>query len=291
MRDCGPDRTGRIVVDPVTGRGRSLMDRRQRVREEFIEARRKELTRPRCANCVYSMRPTGHWFRLILAHWPGLLACFNHPDDPGRMMEVCYLDVCRNFRGKQRPAIRLDAPEPPAPGVRCIPLTKGKHALVDAEDFEKLAEHKWMALFSCGNWYAWRSAKGKCILMHREIMNASKDRIVDHKDGNGLNNCKANLRLCNYGQNNANRKPCGKSSQYKCVSWDKQRKKWKATTIRNGNTTVIGRYDDERQAARVADYGNIELHGEFAYLNFPNEWTKERRQQVHEKAQATRGRR
>ena len=65
--------------------------------------------------------------------------------------------------------------------------------------------------------------------MHRQILNAPKGMVVDHKDGNGLNNRKSNLRLCTPAQNVRNRRPAlGSSSKYKGVSRDKSRRKWLA---------------------------------------------------------------
>lgn len=232
---------------------------------------------PRCHRCVYAGRlddrPTG------------LLICANTIEAPGRLREVSPAGLCRRFRARREPPLRLPPPAPPDDTVRYIALTKGRFALVDAGDYDRLMQHKWMALFTCGNWYAWRSEKGKCILMHREIMNPPRGMVVDHINRNGLDNRRENQRVCTYAQNNCNRRPAGKSSPYKGVSWDRTRKKWKATAWHNGESVPIGRYDDERDAARAADFKNVQLHGEYAYLNFPDEWPKERRQQVHANAQ------
>ncbi len=107
--------------------------------------------------------------------------------------------------------------------------------------------------------------------MHRQIMNPPKGMVVDHKNRNGLDNTRDNLRIGTYNQNNCNRRPRGKTSQYKGVSYDKRRNKWKATAWKDGRSFTIGRYDDEIEAARAADRKNYEFNGEFAYLNFPEE--------------------
>ncbi len=83
-----------------------------------------------------------------------------------------------------------------------------------------------------------------------------------------------NLRIGTYEQNNCNRRPRGKTSQYKCVSYDKRRNKSKATAWKDGRSFTIGRYDHEIEAAHAADRKNYELNGEFAYLNFPEEIEK-----------------
>lgn len=90
--------------------------------------------------------------------------------------------------------------------MKLIPLTQGKFALVDDDDFEYLNQFKWLAHLFGKNYYADSGSKG---LMHRFIMKAEKADIIDHKDRNSLNNQKTNLRKCTRSQNNANRKSAG----------------------------------------------------------------------------------
>jgi len=263
---------------------------REKTQADRLEAERLQACQRCCQNCAFAMRPKTQWFRILLADFPGLWACFNHPNAPGEMTETARLSVCRNFRYRHQPSLRLDAPAPPGPGVRVIPLTRGKHAYVDAEDYDRLMKHKWTALYTGGKWYATRNDHGKCILMHREIMKAPKGKVVDHIDGNGLNNCKSNLRICTQGQNLCNSRPRGKTSVFKGVFYDKERGKYKAFVWENGATAVIGRYDDPIEAAKARDYRAVQLQGEYAYLNFPTEWPKERVQEVYAQARALRDR-
>jgi len=95
-------------------------------------------------------------------------------------------------------------------------------------------------LYTCGKWYAGRNDHGKCILMHREIMHARKGKVVDHIDGNGLNNCKANLRLCNYSQKHL-RRPRGAVFRFKCVYRDEKRNLWRSTPAYQGRSVFNGR--------------------------------------------------
>src|SRR3990167_622 len=99
--------------------------------------------------------------------------------------------------------------------MRLIPLTQGKFALVDDEDFEFINQFRWSAEKNRGKktWYARtnsKTAKGKretCLRMHRLILKLEKGdkKIVDHRDGNGLNNQRTNLRLASTFQSMANR--------------------------------------------------------------------------------------
>jgi hypothetical protein len=273
---------------PTTTQAPRVPPGREKARADFLEAQRLEASKRCCKNCAYAMRPKSKWFRILLAGFPGLLACLNHPDSPGEMTETSHLGVCRNFRQRRRPPVRLDAPEPPNERVKYISLTRGKQALVDAEDYDRLMKHKWTASSSGPKCYAQRNEKGHSIMMHREIMHAPKGMVVDHIDGNGLNNCKSNLRICTQGQNNYNNRPRGGTSGFKGVSYDKERGKYKAYVWENGRTVVLGRYAGQIEAAQVRDLRAVQLNGEYAYLNFPAEWPKERVKKVHEKAQAER---
>lgn len=146
---------------------------------------------------------------------------------------------------------------------KLIPLTQGKYAMVDNEDFDKLKDINWC--------YNNRYAKNNKIgLMHRYIINTPIDSFTDHINQNGLDNRKSNLRLCNQSQNMANVKPIkNKSSKYKGVYWNKKEHKW-YVQIKNkkfGNI-FLGVFDNEEEAGRAYDLKAIEIHGEFAVLNF-----------------------
>lgn len=176
-----------------------------------------------------------------------------------------------NFRPRTAPALRLEPPELPNDKVRFIPLTQGRFALVDADDYEWLSQYRWQATFNGTKWYACTSRKGKTIWMHRLIMNAPRGKVVDHYDGNGLHNRRASLRICTRQQNAYNSRHRGGTSQFKGVHFEKATGKWRATIVFKGEHFNLGLYDDEVDAARAYDRKAIELFGEFAYLNFPHE--------------------
>ncbi len=146
---------------------------------------------------------------------------------------------------------------------RKIPLTQGKFALVDPEDYAALAHHKWCAARQGNSFYAVRSEGGRQLRMHRVIMNAPADRVVDHIDHQGLNNTKRNLRPCNKAQNAHDQRPQqGRSSKFKGVCWNKREQKWYSRIQYNGRPRSLGLFANERDAARA-------LHGEYAFLNLP----------------------
>lgn len=147
--------------------------------------------------------------------------------------------------------------------AKCIPLTQGKAALVDDEDFDKLNQYKWCF----DGQYAQRKVGNKTIRMHRVILDSPQ---VDHIDGDGLNNQRSNLRVCTHTQNQMNRaKHKIMSSKYKGVSWNKPTEKWRARIETNQGSLYLGLFEVEEEAARAYDEAAKENFGEFARLNFP----------------------
>lgn len=153
--------------------------------------------------------------------------------------------------------------------TREIPLIGGRSTVVDVEDYKYLKLFRWKLIANGSKAYAYANipAIGKDRAMHRIIMDAPPGILVDHKDGDGLNNRKKNLRLCTHAQNMMNRKGTGKTSKYKGVSWDKQDKKWLAAIKKDGQKIVLGRFDEEDEAAIAYNEAAKDLHGEFGWLN------------------------
>ena len=158
--------------------------------------------------------------------------------------------------------------------MKKIPLTQGKFAIVDDEDYERLSKHKWYAQKTKNTWYAVRTIgdgkEQKTILMHREILNIPKGFGTDHINHNGVDNKKGNIRRCNQSQNLQNKRKTKGTSRYKGVSWYGRHKKWYVQIVHNGQWHGLGYYDNEILAAKAYDRRAKELFGEFACLNFGN---------------------
>lgn len=150
-----------------------------------------------------------------------------------------------------------------------IALTQGYFTIVDADDYERLNKYKWHVKVKRTGCYAYRSEGKTKIAMHRQILNAPQQLQCDHINHDGLDNRRANLRLCTPQQNACNRKPLERTSKYKGVYWSRGNKKWRAEIRNNGRKIHIGYYYYEMDAAIAYDDVAIELFGEFAYLNFP----------------------
>ena len=154
-----------------------------------------------------------------------------------------------------------------------IQLTQGKVAIVDDEDFEFLNQFKWHALKLAGKFYVGRKltvSKGKRnqIFIHRLIMKPDKGMVIDHLDGNPLNNQKKNLRICTHSENIRNCKISIKNtSGYKGVSFVKKNNTYKSAIKFNKRTIYLGYYIDPIDAARAYNDAAIKYHGKFANLN------------------------
>ena len=156
-----------------------------------------------------------------------------------------------------------------------IPLTKGKVAIVDEADAEMVGAYKWhVSIISPTLLYAsrkdWRGGRGREVLMHRMIMAAGPGQVVDHINGDALDNRRSNLRITDVQHNSWNRaSQRGSRSQYRGVSVYGTR--FYVRIFVEGRNQYLGCYTDERLAARVFDYAAAKYHGEFARPNLPDE--------------------
>lgn len=153
--------------------------------------------------------------------------------------------------------------------MRGIPLTKGYFALVDDEDYDRLAQHKWCASTVGSHIYAVRhpemvgGRRGSAILMHREVMNAAKGEKIGHFEGVGLDNQKDNLRRATTQQIGA-RRVLGKDSTSGRKGVYTRNGKFVTTIKFDGKTIHLGTSDELEVAAAKYLEAAEELFGEFA---------------------------
>ena len=241
-----------------------------------------------CCHCAYGVYEPTICIQMFMRGWPGMLMCANHADAPGRLRSVLSNSTCRNFVVRHDPSYRLPPPEPQSGDIRFIPLTRGYFAIVDAADYEWLSKHNWLAMTSDNTTYAFRKQNGKVIFMHREIMKPRKGQVVDHINHNGADNCRSNLRNCFNHQNVCNAGPRGGTSQYCGVC--RHGTKWTADIGYLSIRVHIGLFADEAQAARARDRMAIMLHGQYAYLNFPEDWPPAKREALYNSPEAVQAR-
>lgn len=153
-----------------------------------------------------------------------------------------------------------------------LALNNGMVTMVDDEDYEYLSVHRWHAFQCRKTWYVIRSCSRKerprrSIYMHRVILGVPAGTLVDHKDGNGLNNTRSNLRVASGTQNQCNRdKQKDNTSGYKGVT--RKDGRWAAQIKYKKTCYHLGAFDDPVDAAKAYDAKARELHGEFAKVNF-----------------------
>jgi hypothetical protein len=155
-----------------------------------------------------------------------------------------------------------------------IQLTRGYSTFIDAED-AVLASFKWRVRILETRMYAVRNAgprhQVKHFALHRLVVERMLGRsltgadVIDHIDGDGLNNRRANLRLCTTSQNGANRgKQSNNTSGFKGVSWHKASNRWRATINVNGKHKHIGNFETPEAAYKAYCEAAAYYFGEFA---------------------------
>ncbi len=158
---------------------------------------------------------------------------------------------------------------------RRIPLTRGKFAIVDPEDYPWLALFRWHAHTGSATFYAVRHKPGsrkKLIWMHREVLGVPHWLCVDHINHNGLDNRKANLRPATKSQNSRNKRLGRKntSSKYRGVHWHRRFGKWQAAIRINRKPIHLGYFKNETEAAKAYDAAAKKYDEQFFPLNFPD---------------------
>lgn len=156
-----------------------------------------------------------------------------------------------------------------------IPLTRGKVALVDDEDAPTVLALRWFALPTNHPdvWYAGRNerrpdGKMRLVYLHTFLLHSGDGLTVDHRNGDGLDNQRQNLRECRHGQNMRNRRRHrNNTSGFKGVV--RQGRGWGAKIMCERRDYWLGSFGTAEEAARAYDEAARRLHGEFARTNFP----------------------
>lgn len=147
-------------------------------------------------------------------------------------------------------------------------------AKVDGQDAAMVSAFRWRSMRTpTGNAYAYTTIAGRRVYLHHLIMNRAprgKGRGgVDHINGDGLDNRRANLRTATQQQNGANTRSRRGTSSLKGVSWNTKVGAWQAQIMVGYKHHVLGAYESEEDAARAYDIAAAAAFGEYARLNFP----------------------
>lgn len=155
--------------------------------------------------------------------------------------------------------------------VAYVPLTRGYTAIIDASDVHLVDGRLWSALVSKRRKAVYavrveqRNGRQKMILMHRLISDAPDGVLADHRDGDGLNNRRANIRHCSQAENNLNT-GLRRDNQagFKGVALDKRNRRWKAEIRFGGHRKFLGYFDTAESAHAAYCEAAVALHGDFA---------------------------
>jgi hypothetical protein len=150
--------------------------------------------------------------------------------------------------------------------MRTVPLygklAAGRVALVDDEDYDLVMQYRWNARIDGTRIYA-RSTSKRSVGMHSLITGWP---MTDHRNGNGLDNQRSNLRSATKAQNNFNQRPrANTSSRFKGVTWNKRLGKWQAAIKVNGKSRHLGVFASEEKAAEAYRAASLAHQGEYAY--------------------------
>jgi hypothetical protein len=152
-----------------------------------------------------------------------------------------------------------------------VPLPDGRHVLIDTSSIALVRGRCW-SVETHG--YARARLGDRTVQMHRLIMNVTLgDKvIVDHINGDRLDNRRSNLRIATVAQNSRNTRLSRlNSSGYKGVSWRSREQRWMARITRNGKSRYLGYFATAEEAARAYDAAAREAFGSFAKVNFPHQ--------------------
>ena len=153
--------------------------------------------------------------------------------------------------------------------VAYVPLTQGYEAIIDADDVPLVSGFNWYALRKRNAIYVGRKQRNSnnqqdTVYLHRIIADVPVGFVVDHKDTDGLNNRRCNLRIATHQENMRNQKMSQKNtSGYKGVSWHKASRMWQAQIKTDGRVIPLGRFFDPEAAHAAYQVASVKYHGQF----------------------------
>jgi len=159
--------------------------------------------------------------------------------------------------------------------MKCIKLNKNMETIVDDDMYDYLNQFKWRVFKRRNKYYVQRSQwlsgknKGTSITLHRVIMNAPTGILVDHINGNTLDNRKENLRLCTSKENIRNSGMKNNKTGFKGVKKrnDLNTKPYSARIMVDYKDIHLGYFETAEEAAEAYNKAAIKYFGEFANLN------------------------
>jgi hypothetical protein len=164
---------------------------------------------------------------------------------------------------KEKRKIRIDGQ------LAYVPLTKGYEAVIDANDVPLVEGYNWTASVNPWTVYAYRmrrvDGKQRPVKMHRVIMGEPEGHEVDHRDCDGLNNRRCNLRAATSSENKKNQRVSSKNTTgYKGVHYYKAYGNFQAYISANGKQNFLGYYETAEAAHAAYCAAAARVHGEFA---------------------------
>jgi len=180
------------------------------------------------------------------------------------------LAALKSWAHPRRPMPKI-LPHPTDATLALVPLTKGHFAVISAVDVPEVGRYRWAAKETATTVYAFRYLRGSKPRKHQylhiligEMMGLSLSAEVDHRNRNGLDCRRSNLRDATHAQNACNTSLSPKNtSGVKGVSWRSDKKTWRATIKVNRKQRFLGHFDAIDDAAAAVVRARAELHGEF----------------------------
>lgn len=156
--------------------------------------------------------------------------------------------------------------------MKIIPLTKGQCAFVSDRDYDRLSAFNWYAVRGSKTWYAARhslTCEGtprRTIYMHRQILGLTAGMVTngDHRDCNGLNNQRGNLRRASVSQNRANQREFHNACGFKGVKKLRGCRRWSARIKVNKTEMYLGSFTSPEMAHHAYAVAARKFFGQFA---------------------------